>query len=223
MVNHSNTSVLTVVDTQQHKSTRDKILDTAEQMMARHGIDAVSLNEIVKQSGQRNASALQYHFGNKAGLVQAVFDRHTPAIEACRKELLAQMRGEKDFFGLVRAVVLPLIEVLNNSDGGRNYIRFLSRISQPNLQPDSFEDSRHNHAMIEIMALLHQCFPGMPAKVLEYKVIMTRNLLLHSLADLCCGLDQAPTCSKESTQVFTDTLIDAIVAIFHCPPAVDEA
>ena len=207
--------MLTAADAQTHKSTREKIIDTAEGMMAQQGIDAVSVNEIIKQSGQRNASALQYHFGNKAGLVQAIFDKHTPAIEAHRKVLLAQMSSETDFQGLVRAVVLPLINALDNNNGGRNYLRFLSRMCQHDLQPNSFFDSRHNDAITEVIALLSRCFPGVSAQVLEYRVVMARNLILHSLADLCCSLDQAPACQVEQTQIFTDTLIASITAIFH--------
>lgn len=206
--------MLTAVNADKQKSTRERIIETAEEMMARRGIDAVSLNEIVKQAGQRNASALQYHFGSKAGLVQAIIDKHTPAIEAHRKVLLAKMSSEKDFLGLVRAVVLPLIGEIYN-DGGRNYIRFLSRMSQHDLQPDSFLDRRHNDAMVEIMFILRQCFPEMPSQVLEYKVVMARNLILHTLADLCYCLDHTPAHQLENAQIFTDTLIESIAAIFH--------
>ena len=45
--------------------TRQKIIDAAEALMAERGVEAVSINEIVKAAGQRNPSALNYHFGNK--------------------------------------------------------------------------------------------------------------------------------------------------------------
>jgi len=42
--------------------TRQKIIATAERLFAERGIDAVSLHEITRESGQKNKSALSSHF-----------------------------------------------------------------------------------------------------------------------------------------------------------------
>jgi AcrR family transcriptional regulator len=49
--------------------TRDRLITAAEELFAANGIEAVSLREIVRASGARNTAALQYHFGDRAGLV----------------------------------------------------------------------------------------------------------------------------------------------------------
>src|SRR5205085_1882241 len=46
-------------------TTRDKLVDAAARLFAERGIDNVSINEIVRAAGQRNASAVHYHFGNR--------------------------------------------------------------------------------------------------------------------------------------------------------------
>jgi len=46
----------------------------AELLFARDGIEGASLREIAAQAGQRNHHAVQYHFGSRDTLVQAVFD-----------------------------------------------------------------------------------------------------------------------------------------------------
>ena len=207
--------MLTVVDEEKQKSTRDKILDVAEALMAERGIDSVSLNEIVKAAGQRNASALQYHFGNKAGLVQAIFDKHTPRVEENRKALLAEMTNPNDLEGLTKAVVMPLVNEISNPDGGCNYVRFLARMTQHDLQPDSFADSRHNDAVIEVIHHLRVCFPELSEQVFQYRIVMARNLLLHSLADFCYRLNESTDFSEENLQLFADTLIEATIAMFQ--------
>ena len=60
-------------------------------MFARDGIHQVPLKRIVETAGQRNASALHYHFGGRDGLLVAITERHDGAIEDERAELLAQL------------------------------------------------------------------------------------------------------------------------------------
>ena len=57
---------------------------------AERSIDSVSLNEITVAAGQKNRNALQYHFGNRDGLLQAIIDKHAlPASELRRRHLAA--------------------------------------------------------------------------------------------------------------------------------------
>ena len=49
-------------------ATRAWIVAAAERLFADIGIDATSLAEINKAAGQRNRSAVQYHFGDKEGV-----------------------------------------------------------------------------------------------------------------------------------------------------------
>ena len=51
------------------------LMDAAESLIAEHDSYAVPLREIVKRAGQKNESALQYHFGNLQGLVSAINER----------------------------------------------------------------------------------------------------------------------------------------------------
>ena len=49
--------------------TREKFLLTAERLFGERGINGVSLREISRAVGQRNPSALQYHFGSRDALL----------------------------------------------------------------------------------------------------------------------------------------------------------
>ncbi|MCB1040403.1 MAG: TetR family transcriptional regulator, partial [Acidimicrobiales bacterium] len=44
-------------------ATRARLLDEAERLLARRGIEGVTTREIVEAAEQRNASAVSYHFG----------------------------------------------------------------------------------------------------------------------------------------------------------------
>ena len=72
--------------------TREKLIRAAEYLFARHGFD-VPIRDIQDRAGQRNATALQYHFGGKRELVWAIIERHTlPAdeIQVVRDDLASK-------------------------------------------------------------------------------------------------------------------------------------
>ena len=74
------------------QATRDQLISTAEALFAAQGLDGVSLNEITRAAGQRNASALQYHFGGKEGLLDAILEKHQPAIDDERQRMLEKLQ-----------------------------------------------------------------------------------------------------------------------------------
>ncbi len=101
----------------------------AEVAFARDGIDGASLREIAARSGQRNHHAVQYHFGSREALVQAVFDYRMDQMEAARCAVLAAAR-ETGAIGTTRAAVeaifLPQIELID-AFGDNSYAAFLSQ------------------------------------------------------------------------------------------------
>lgn len=51
---------------------KTRLYETALDLMGRNGIAATSTREIIAAAGIRNPSAISYHFGSKAGLVDAL-------------------------------------------------------------------------------------------------------------------------------------------------------
>ena len=53
-----------------HRKIRNQIKAAAQLLFARHGVDAVTVQQIVNAAGQRNNAALHYHFGDKEELIR---------------------------------------------------------------------------------------------------------------------------------------------------------
>jgi AcrR family transcriptional regulator len=106
-------------------TTRARLVEAAERLFAERGIDAVSLREITRESGARNAIAVQYHFTDRAGVVAAIVAKHEPGIEAARHALLdGYENGPADELRpLAAALVRPLAAKLSDPDGGPEYLR----------------------------------------------------------------------------------------------------
>lgn len=87
-------------------STEELLIDTAEQLFGQLGIDGVSLREIAAAAGQANVNVVQYHFGNKAGLVTAILEDRVGRIETLRRERLDAMKsaGRNDPRELLKAL-----------------------------------------------------------------------------------------------------------------------
>lgn len=116
----------------QHEfSTRDRILRTAERLFADSGIAATSLRAITAAAGV-NLAAVNYHFGSKDALVEAVYRRHLEPLNAAR---LARLKDLQEAAGarplpvetIVRSFVEPLVEQTRDEADGSVLTRLMSQ------------------------------------------------------------------------------------------------
>ena len=106
-----------------------ELIAAGEALLAERGVSGVSLREIARAAQQRNASALQYHFGGRAGLVEAILAKHTPDIEARLGALLDlyESRGGGGLHDLAEALVRPLAAKLADPSG-RRYLKVVAQL-----------------------------------------------------------------------------------------------
>jgi AcrR family transcriptional regulator len=85
------------------------LLAAAEQLIATRG-PGVPNRVIVAAAGQHNQSAISYHFTSRAGLIEAIRERHELPIEQHRRQLISRLPGPEDRTTrqLVEAHVHPL-------------------------------------------------------------------------------------------------------------------
>lgn len=89
---------------------RTRLLDAAERLIATRGA-SVPLRQIILAAGQRNNSAVAYHFGSRAALVEAVWDRRTDVVNRERAAMMEELHNHgrtDDIPSLMRAHVLPM-------------------------------------------------------------------------------------------------------------------
>ena len=124
----------------------DALVRAAEELFAERGSEAVSLREVVAAAGVSNASAVQYHFRDRSGLIRAVLAKHEPAVDRARSELLDAYAaaGVDDMRKLATALVLPLAKELENPDGGIGYLQLVADLynrPNPTFDPQTFDES----------------------------------------------------------------------------------
>ncbi|MDE2301239.1 MAG: TetR family transcriptional regulator [Sphingomonadales bacterium] len=188
----------------------------AETIFARQGIERASLREIAAHAGQRNHHAVQYHFGSRAALVQAVFDHRMAQMEAQRAALLAEA-GDAGAPGALRKVVeaifLPQIDLID-AQGDHSYAAFLSEYLM--LYPGrGFGEFGANlpPQITRCLTLLRVAMADLPEAAAQRRLIGACFLFLNILIAHTRSGDDEP---ESFSAAVTDT-IDQIVAALSVP------
>jgi AcrR family transcriptional regulator len=112
---------ITVTDSGLDRGKRE-LLDAAERLIATRGYE-VPLRDIAVEAGHRNNSAVQYHFGNREGLIAAIVARRLGPMELVRSQMLKALAAQEDEAStrdLISVLVLPILQMK-----GTHYARFL--------------------------------------------------------------------------------------------------
>ena len=112
--------------------TKTRILDAAERLFVEHGFEATSLRSLTSAAGV-NLAAVNYHFGSKEELFQAVLTRRLDPMNQERIELLA--RVEREAAGrplscekILFAMLIPALRLARDEKrGGKDFLRLVGR------------------------------------------------------------------------------------------------
>ena len=110
--------------------TKSQIKAAAQLLFARHGVDAVTVQQIIAAAGQRNNAALHYHFGSKEELIRQLVVDGAAVLDERRQGMLADLEacgGPSDIREVLLVLVMPVIE-LGDDERWRGYIRFTSSL-----------------------------------------------------------------------------------------------
>lgn len=141
--------------------TRALIIDAAEKMIAKDGVEGVSLRQIRVAIGSANTTVVAYHFGGKEGLIEAIVMERHPILERRRAELLsiARRRGQDSDVGvLLHAIWYPYFE-LTNFEGRHTYAAFLSSISRTHEAWINDSVGKHFPVELELRRLIAKQLP----------------------------------------------------------------
>jgi AcrR family transcriptional regulator len=146
-------------------ATTDELLDVAERLFAQHGVEQVALTRIVAASGQRNRSALHYHFGSRDGLVAAVLDRRIRSVNALRNAMLDDLPQPARLTEAVRMIIAPICLTMMNEPWGGSYISILAQVSfRPRLLGERIDEASLT-SIRRCRRLIEQALPDIPPAV----------------------------------------------------------
>src|SRR6202158_2521497 len=112
--------------------TKTRILDAAESLFMEHGFEATSLRSLTTAAGV-NLAAVNYHFGTKEELFQAVLTRRLDPMNQERIDLLDKVEREAggkpaSCEKILFAMLIPALRLARDEKrGGKNFLKVLGR------------------------------------------------------------------------------------------------
>lgn len=167
------------------KESAAVLIATAQRLFAERGIDAVSFREIAREAGQKNNSALTYHFGSKEALIQAILDAGMQEVNVLRNDyvdLLYSSGRYTDLRALVEALVWPLATKLL-TEKKNTYNRFLAAAQ---LHPDidlGASSTEVDRGFRRVYELLEAALPDIPGPVLRQRWLANISFMMFALGD----------------------------------------
>ncbi|HXQ16497.1 MAG TPA: TetR family transcriptional regulator [Caulobacteraceae bacterium] len=188
--------------------TVDDLLQTAERLFARDGVENVALTQIVAQAGQRNRSALHYHFGARAGVLTAVLNRRLVAINARREAMIDALPADPTAAEVLHAEITPLAQVALEEPWGADYLSILAQVVfHPQLLGEREVEDAHLSGLRRGRALLERAAPPLSAATLDRRVRWFKNSVVFALARW-----MRDTPPRQRTAARLSELVDELVA-----------
>lgn len=177
--------------------TRERILDVAERLYSERGVDGVSLREIRLAAGQRNSSAIQFHFGDAIGLQLALSKRHMPRVgdlaEAAYATIVSEGRAD-DPAALTTVMVSCWADYTELGPSQRAYVR-ISAAESP--RPERTVKDFQEHAPEVFLkvggTLLGHLQEFLPADIALARIFAVGQMGQHLCADRARVLEAGPS------------------------------
>jgi AcrR family transcriptional regulator len=162
-------------------SVKEQIICAAERLFAESGVDGVSLRQIGVAAGNGNNSAVQYHFGSKDQLIQAIFEYRLARLHA-RRALVIDELQPSDVRGWVSCQARAVLE--QSELDGSHYMRFVAMLYQYGHR-DVFErmPAEFVDATRQFHAALASVLPHIVEPLRTHRIARAMALIVHVAAD----------------------------------------
>ena len=195
----------------------------AEELFIRNGIDGTQIREINELAGQKNPSAIHYHFGSKRGLVRAILRRHQEAIEVEVRRRLDDLlaEGKTSVRDLIEAMVRPLCRELQ-TPSGRNFLRIVP-FYIPELDTNLRQGIAHpaTSQAARLLGLLEGRLQHLPEAVKRERLVAYTLVIANILADRARHLEDGPPTSLGDEE-FVVHLLDTTEAVVTAPSHLEQ-
>lgn len=155
-----------------------------------HGFEATSLRLITTAAGV-NLAAVNYHFGSKEELFQAVLTRRLDPMNRDRVELLSSYENEAAAGSnlltcekILAAMFIPALKLARDHEtGGKNFLRLLGRAyADPAPFIREFLSSQYSEMIARFRTAFSHALPHIPREELSWRLHFVMGALSFTLA-----------------------------------------
>lgn len=199
---------------------RQRLIRAGEHFFARHGLDQVSVQDITKRAGQRNASAIHYHFGSREGLLEAIATKHQTRTDAVRQAGLDKLEF-RDAVSDVRAIIAiltlaPMTDMEEREDV-RDWLRITPQVVHLTRTTDQqlLDYGPRVPAMHKCIRYLRERVSHLPEDIFEERVSIVIYMITLAHAERAVQIESGTAGIKRSD--FVQNLIEMLTAALFAP------
>jgi AcrR family transcriptional regulator len=204
-------------------STKDRIIEAAEQLFAESGIAATSLRHITSRAGV-NLAAVNYHFGSRDQLIEAVYARR---LEPLNRERLRRLDDlERDARGapvplerIIRAFIEPVLRLSRDPEvGGPLFIRMVGQsYTETSSRFERFFTGQYRDVLERFAEALARALPRLEREELYWRLHFMIGATAYTIADsqllrLIAGSER-----PEDVELTLQRLVPFLIAGFQAP------
>ena len=168
------------------RHTKSDIVDAAEFLFSQSGFTQTSMRDITARAGV-NLASVNYHFGSKKNLIQAVFKRYfdhlMPQVQSCLAEIQPS-KGAKGVEQLLFSLIPPMLDLNELSpQGTATFVKLLGRgynETQGHLRKFIMTD--YGDCIRTLVNAIRQCLPDLPEEELFWRLHFAMGSFVFSMA-----------------------------------------
>lgn len=185
-------------------TTKNKILDAAENLFADKGFNGTSLREITSQA-EVNLAAVNYHFGSKKELIKAVMSRYmnelSPRLEVALTTVY--MLENIELVDVFSAFIEPLLSLNDFKENGTsNFLQLLGRgytDSQGFLR--WFLTTQYPGVIDNFVLAVQKAYPELTAEEMFWRLHFTMGTVVFTMSSSDALIDIAKSDFERELQI----------------------
>ena len=194
------------------EATQDALMHAAVTLIAENGVENISIRSIIEAAGQKNESALQYHFKNRDGLVKAIHEQHSDKVNEYRQKIQAAFSNTKkpQLIDIATMMVGPPFELGKVDPYFRLYVKAFGRdVVFSEMSAVQFMNQRVR-STVNISEYLKLALPGLSKDALRARL---DSAVRFSSMSMSLHARTKSAFKGKSAELFYSRLKDSLVGI----------
>lgn len=207
------------------QDTKSRILDAAESLFMEHGFEATSLRQLTAAASV-NLAAVNYHFGTKEELFQAVLTRRLDPMNQERIDLLERYERQAGTRPLscekiLSAMLIPALRLSRDERrGGKDFLRVLGRAyADPAPFIRNFLSAQYAEMISRFKDAFQKALPHLTKQELTWRLHFVMGALSYTLAgtDALKLMAQVIPHDKDNDEMLLERLAPFLAAGLKAP------
>ena len=202
--------------------TRQALMRAAEKLIAREGLAGVSIRDIVTEAGQKNESALQYHFGNLKGLLAALHKMRDAEIQVIRSQMISEFEkadAKPSLRDICKLMVQPSFELASSKADFRRYVKaFGQEVTLTDEHPMVLMRRKGGETAYQVGNLLREAVSHLNESAFQRRL---DGALRYISAAMYHEARRSNAFRGEEAQMFFSSLIDGLEGLLGAPESAE--